>query len=403
MNVAILGTRGIPASYSGFETAVEQITSRLTARGHRVTVYCRPHVVDPNIREWKGAQLVHLPTVRNKYLDTFVHTLLSSVHTARRIKPDVALFFIAGNSPLCMITRLAGIPTVINVDGLDSDRRKWNRFAKSYLRAAERLSPRMATRAITDSHAVAAIYEQRYGRSIGVVPYGAEVPERRATDVLERLDLEPRRYVLFVGRLEPENNPHLLVEAWSRIPTSKTDGMKLVVVGGAPYASEYINRVRRAADPRVVFPGYVFGPGYWELQKNAYLFCAPTEVGGTHPVILEALAAGNCVLVNDYRPNAETVGDAGVYFSGEQGVPDLALQLERLLEDPDLVADFRERALKRAELYSWDAVAAAYEQLLLEVSDSTGYGPLPMERLAELERATAPAGQRAEPAASAGR
>ncbi len=393
MNVAILGTRGIPASYSGFETAVEQITSRLTARGHRVSVYCRPHVVDPTIREWKGAQLVHLPTVRNKYLDTFVHTLLSSVHAARRTKPDVALFFIAGNSPLCMITRVAGIPTVINVDGLDSDRRKWNRFAKSYLRAAERLSPRLATRAITDSYAVAAIYEQRYGRQIGVVPYGAEVPRREDTDVLEDLGLEPRRYVLFVGRLEPENNPHLLVEAWSRIPTAKTRGMKLVVVGGAPYASEYINRVRRAADPRVVFPGYVFGPGYWELQKNAYLFCAPTEVGGTHPVILEALAAGSCVLVNDYRPNAETVGDAGVYFSGEEGVPDLARQLERLLEDPELVAGFRERALERAGLYSWDAVAAAYEQLLLEVSDSTGHGPLPMERLAELERATTPTAQ----------
>jgi len=391
MNVAILGTRGIPASYSGFETAVEQITSRLTARGHRVTVYCRPHVVDPHIREWKGARLVHLPTVRNKYLDTFVHTLLSSVHAARGERPDVALFFIAGNSPLCLVTRLAGIPTVINVDGLDSDRRKWNRLAKSYLRAAERLSPRMATRAITDSHAVAAIYERRYGRQIGVVPYGAELPQRYESDVLERLGLEPRRYVLFVGRLEPENNPHLLVEAWARIPSDRTRGMKLVVVGGAPYASEYIKRVRRAADPRVVFPGYVFGPGYWELQRDAYLFCAPTEVGGTHPVILEALAAGNCVLVNDYRPNAETVGDAGVYFSGVEGVPDLARQLERLLVDPELVAGYREKALERARLYSWDAVAAAYEQLLLEVSDSMGYGPLPMERLEELERATTPA------------
>ena len=388
MNVAILGTRGIPASYSGFETAVEQITSRLTARGHRVTVYCRPHVVNPEIDTWKGAQLVHLPTVRNKYLDTFVHTFLSSLHVARELKPDVALFFIAGNSPLCLITRGSGIPTVINVDGLDSDRRKWNRFAKTYLRSAERLAPRLASRAITDSHAVAHIFEQRYGRSIGVVPYGAEVPEQAGSDVLERLGLEPRRYVLFVGRLEPENNPHLLVEAWARIPSAKARGMKLVVVGGAPYASEYINRVRRAADPRVVFPGYVFGPGYWELQKNAYLFCAPTEVGGTHPVILEALAAGNCVLVNDYRPNAETVGEAGVYFSGREGVPDLARRLEALLEEPGTVEEYRRRALERAKLYSWDAVASAYEQLLLEVSDGLGPGPLPLERLEELERAT---------------
>ena len=234
---------------------------------------------------------MHLPTVRNKYLDTFVHTFLSSLHAARRVRPDVALFFIAGNSPLCLVTRLAGIPTVINVDGLDSDRRKWNRIAKAYLRTAERLSPSLATRAITDSHAVAHIYEQRYGRSIGVVPYGSEVPPHTEAGVLERLGLEPRRYVLFVGRLEPENNPHLLVEAWARIPSERTRGMKLVVVGGAPYASDYITRVRRAADPRVLFPGYIFGPGYWELQRNAYLFCAPTEVGGTHPVILEALAA----------------------------------------------------------------------------------------------------------------
>ena len=390
MNVAILGTRGIPASYSGFETAVEQITSRLTARGHRVTVYCRPHVVDPEIHTWKGAQLVHLPTLRNKYLDTFVHTWLSAMHAARHApRPDVALFFIAGNSPLCLITRSAGIPTVINVDGLDSDRRKWNRFAKAYLRSAERLAPRLATRAITDSHAVAHIYEQRYGREIGVVPYGAEVPGEVRSEVLDRLGLEPRRYVLFVGRLEPENNPHLLVEAWARIPSSKTRGMKLVVVGGAPYASDYITRVRRSADPRVIFPGYVFGPGYWQLQKNAYLFCAPTEVGGTHPVILEALAAGNCVLVNDYRPNSETVGDAGVYFSGDEGAPDLARQLERLLDEPETVAEYRERALDRARLYSWDAVASAYEQLLMAVCDGTGHGPLPLERLEEIERATA--------------
>ena len=388
MNVAVLGTRGIPASYSGFETAVEQITSRLVARGHRVSVYCRPHVVDPSIAEWKGARLIHLRTIRNKYLDTFVHTFLSALHAAYILKPDVALFFIAGNSPLCVITRARGIPTLINIDGLDSNRRKWNRFAKAYLRWAERVSPRMATRAITDSHAVAHIFEESFGKRIGVVPYGAEAPPETGTSTLDRLGLEPRKYVLFVGRLEPENNPHLLVEAWARIPSEKTRGMSLVVVGGAPYASEYILRVRRAADPRVIFPGYVFGRGYWELQRNAYLFCAPTEVGGTHPVILEALVAGNCVLVNDYEPNAETVGEAGVYFSGRQGVLDLAHQLERLLDQPEEVETYRERARERAKQYSWDAVATAYEQLLLDVGEGTGHGPLPLDRLDEIERAT---------------
>lgn len=379
MRIAILGTRGIPASYSGFETAVEQLAGRLTARGHEVVVYCRPHVVDRRLREWKGARLVHLPTVRNKYLDTFAHTFLSALHAARRLRPDVALFFIAGNSPMCLVTRGADIPTIINVDGLDSDRSKWPPVAKAYLRFAERNAPRWSDTAITDSQAVARVFEQRYGERIGVVPYGVDDPGDPGSDILDRLGLEPRRYLLFVGRLEPENNPHVLVEAFARIPTEHTRGMKLVVVGGAPYADDYIRHVQRAGDPRVVFPGYVFGDGYWQLQRNAYAFCAPTEVGGTHPVILEAMAAGNCVIVNDHPPNLETIGEAGLTFSGAEGVPALAAVLERVLADPDLVEDYRARARERAREYSWEAVTDQYEHLLQQVCDARGPGVLPPE------------------------
>jgi glycosyltransferase involved in cell wall biosynthesis len=381
MKIAILGTRGIPASYSGFETAAEELASRLSARGHEVIVYCRPHVVDRKLTSYKGAQLVHLPTIQNKYLDTFVHTLLSAVHAAHVTRPDVALFFIAGNSPLCSITRRASIPVLINVDGLDSDRRKWPAPAKAYLRFAESTAPRWADQAITDSHAVADIFERRYGQRIGVVPYGVQDPGHDGSGVLDELGLESRKYILFVGRLEPENNPHLLVEAFSRIDRARARGMKLAVVGGAPYADDYIRQVRRSADPRVVFPGYVFGRRYWELQRHAYLFCAPTEVGGTHPVILEAMAAGNCVLVNDHPPNAETVGDAGIYFSGDGGVDALSHQLGRLLDDDELVAAYRRRALERAQRYSWDAVTDQYEQLLTAVYQAGRPGRLPASLL----------------------
>jgi glycosyltransferase involved in cell wall biosynthesis len=384
MKIAILGTRGIPASYSGFETAAEQLASRLSARGHEVTVYCRPHVVDRKLSTYRGARLVHLPTIRNKYLDTLVHTFLSALHAGRITRPDVALFFIAGNSPLCLLTRRAGIPTLINIDGLDSDRRKWPPAAKVYLRFAERNAPRWADQAITDSDAVADVFERRYGQRIGVVPYGVTDPGPSAPggeSTLEALGLEPRKYILFVGRLEPENNPHLLVEAFSRIDRRRARGMKLAIVGGAPYADDYIRQVRRSADPRVVFPGYVFGPGYWELQRNAYLFCAPTEVGGTHPVILEAMAAGNCVLVNDHPPNAETVGDAGIYFARARGVDDLTEQLGRLLDDDRLVAAYRERARRRARRYSWEAVTDRYEQLLGEVCERQQPGALPTSLL----------------------
>jgi glycosyltransferase involved in cell wall biosynthesis len=402
MKIAMLGTRGIPASYSGFETPVEQLAARLTARGHEVIVYCRPRVADPHLQCYRGAELVHLRTVQTKYLDTFVHTFRAAIHTASRTKPDVALFFIAGNSPLCLITRRQDIPAVINIEGLDSDRRKWPALAKAYLRFAESRAPRWADRAITDSHAVADIYQRRYGARIGVFPYGVEDPGHDGTETLERLGLEPRKYILFVGRLEPENNPHLLVEAFSRIPADKAGGMKLAIVGGASYASDYIRKVWRSADPRVVFPGYVFGRGYWELQHHAYLFCAPTEVGGTRPVILEAMAAGNCVLVNDHAPNPETVGEAGVYFSGRAGVDDLNRQLERLLDDPGLVTQYRLRALERSRRYSWEAVTDQYEHLLEAVLQARGHGPLPRS-LVDVEPPDLLQRRSASPNSSAGR
>src|SRR5213076_1268267 len=204
-----------------------------------------------------------------------------------------------------------------------------------------------------------------------------EDPGHDGLDTLERLGLEPRNYLLFVGRLEPENNPHVLVDAFANIPAERSRGMKLVIVGGAPYADEYIRNVQRKGDPRVIFPGYIFGQGYWELQRHAYAFVTPTEVGGTHPVILEALAAGNCVLVNDHRPNAETVGDAGIYFSGKAGVDDLTRQLERLLADPSIVNAYRSRAIARAQQYSWEAVTDQYEQLLTAVCEARGPGNLP--------------------------
>jgi glycosyltransferase involved in cell wall biosynthesis len=287
---------------------------------------------------------------------------------------------------------------VINVDGLDSDRSKWPGPAKAYLRFAERNAARWADEALTDSSVVADIFTRRYGEQIGVIPYGVEDPGHDGTETLERLGLEPRKYVLFVGRLEPENNPHVLVEAFARIPAERARDMKLVVVGGAPYAGDYIRHVHRSGDPRVVFPGYIFGRGYWELQRHAYAFCAPTEVGGTHPVILEALAAGNCVLVNDHAPNVETIGDAGVTFSGREGVAALTAQLTRLFDDPALVAAYRRRARERARRYSWDAVTDQYEALLTRVYERSGPGPLPRELL-DLPSAPGRNGSSADPSA----
>ena len=208
VRIALIGTRGIPAAYSGFETAVEHLAERFTARGHEVVVYCRPHMTERRDRH-AGARLVHLPTVRNKYLDTLVHTAVSTAHMAARLRPDVAIYFIAGNAPVVPFARLAGIPAILQVDGLDSERAKWPAPARAYLRMAERLAPRAATVALTDSYEVAASYERRYGRRIDAIPYGAELPDPGGNEWCERLEVEPGRFILFVGRLVPENNAHL--------------------------------------------------------------------------------------------------------------------------------------------------------------------------------------------------
>jgi glycosyltransferase involved in cell wall biosynthesis len=365
MRIVLIGTRGVPAAYSGFETLVEAVGQRLAARGHDVTVYCRPHMVEGRYATYKGMRLVYLPTIANKYLDTIVHTLVCTLHMGFVRRPDVAVYFIAGNSPLTVLGRLLGIPSIINVDGLDSRRAKWNGPAKTYLRWAERNAPRFADATITDSRSVQELYLREWGAETHFIPYGSELEGEDTGEHLARLGLEPKKYILFVGRLVPENNAHVLVEAFEGLDTD----LRLVVVGDAPYMEEYHASLHATKDERVVFPGYVYGDGYRELIRNAALFVAPTEVGSTHPVITEAMAAGNCVVVNDYEPNLETIGDAGLSYPGKEGAPGLRRVLAELLTDPDKIARYGELARERARaVYSWDAVTTAYEDLARAVA-----------------------------------
>jgi glycosyltransferase involved in cell wall biosynthesis len=366
LRIAMLGTRGVPASYSGFETCVEELGSRLRVRGHDVTVYCRvPHISFPG-SEYRGMRLVKLPTIRSKHLDTITHTFLSSVH-ALGARYDVALYFNVGNSPLTWILRAAGHGVVLNVDGLDWKRKKWGIMARRYIRACERWATRFPHRVVTDSRRVQQYYLETYKASSTYIAYGAEPVTIPPGSYLAQYGLEPRRYVLFVGRLVPENCAHHLTEAWSDVPGD----MKCVVVGDAPYADAYIRSLKASADPRTLFTGYLFGDGYRELLCNAYCFVETSEVGGTHPAVLEAMAAGTCVVVNDTPENLETIGDAGFSYHGEMGAAGLRAVLERLLKDPVLVTEQGQRGLDRVRAhYSWDTVTDAYERLFQDLLEA---------------------------------
>lgn len=369
MNIALLGTRGIPASYSGFETCAEQLGQRLVERGHHVTVYCRSHHITYPGTYYKGVRLIKLSTIANKYLDTIIHSFISSLHAMTQ-HYDVALYFIAGNSPVAWIPRLVGTKTVLNVDGLDWRRAKWPQWAKQYIKLAEYLATKLPNVYVTDSRVVQSYYRDRFGDAPPYIPYGSEVDSVPPGEMLAHFGLKPHRYILFVGRLVPENCAHHLTEAFSGLDTD----CKCVIVGDAPYAKEYITSLRSYAqdDPRIVFTGYVFGKGYYELGSSAYIFVETSGVGGTHPALLEAMAFGNCVVVHNTPENMETMGDAGVAYNGNGGAGSLRQVLKRLLSQPDAVKEYRQRARQRAQTYyTWEAITDAYERLFYKVCGTT--------------------------------
>jgi glycosyltransferase involved in cell wall biosynthesis len=358
-----MGTRGIPASYSGFETCVEQLGSRLVERGHQVTVYARKHHISYEAPFYKGMRLVKLPTVSNKYLDTIVHSFISTLHGLNQ-NYDIVLFFIAGNSLVTWIPRLVGQKTVINVDGLDWKRAKWPVAAKKYIRFSERISGLLANAVITDSRIVQRYYQDMYQIPSTFIAYGAELPKRAAGDTLRQYDLKSRDYVLFVGRLVPENCAHHLVEAWEGLDTD----MKCVIVGDAAYADQYQASLKDTRDPRIVFTGYLFGEGYWELASNAYAFVLTSGVGGTHPALVEAMAYGNCVIVHNTQENLETISDAGLSYDGQIGGDSLRSVLKGILENPAMTESYRSKAADRASrYYTWEAITDSYETLFFDV------------------------------------
>ncbi len=354
MRIALVGTRGIPANYGGFETFAEELSTRLVERGHQVTVYCR-HAHAESL--YRGVRLQYLPTIRHKYFDTIAHTAVSTWHLLRH-RPDVALYCNGANAIFTAAPRLVGVPVALNVDGIERQRKKWNRAARAWYLVSEWLSKFCPTVVVTDARTIQEYYRQRWGKESVFIPYGAEVGKVESAEVLDKLGLEAGRYFLYVSRLEPENHPLEVRQAFEQVATQ----MKLALIGDAPYAHEYIRRVRDTSDRRIVMPGAIYGAGYRELGSHCFAYIHATEVGGTHPALIEAMGRGALVLYRNTPENAEVAGDAGIAF--EPG--ELVAALRRVLDMPEFDRErLRQTAMARVrEHYSWDAVTDAYEGLL---------------------------------------
>lgn len=354
MRIALLGTRGIPANYGGFETFAEELSTRLAARGHQVTVYCREQYRDSYYR---GVRLQYLPTIRHKYFDTLAHTFVSTLHLLTH-RADVALYCNGANAIFTPLPRLFGMPVALNVDGIERLRKKWNRLAKTWYLVSEWLATFCPSEVITDAATIQRYYRDRYGKESTFIPYGAEIGKVGTAKVLDELGLEPGRYFLYVSRMEPENHPLEVREAFERVATD----LKLALIGDAPYAHDYIRRIRETSDPRVVMPGAIYGHGYRELGSHCFAYIHATEVGGTHPALIEAMGRGALVLYRNTPENAEVAGDAGIPFEPHELTAKIELVLAMSEEERE---DLRRRALQRIrERYSWDAVTDSYETLL---------------------------------------
>jgi glycosyltransferase involved in cell wall biosynthesis len=364
VKIAIMGIRGIPSNYGGFETFVEELSQRLLNKGFFITVYGRSAYIDKEYDNnyYKGVHIRVLPSIKNKYFDTISHTFLSILNVALK-KYDIILICNAANSIFSFIPRIFGKKVIVNVDGLERKRKKWNFFGKMWYVIGEFFSVLFPNKIVTDAKVIQEYYRKRYHRNSVFVPYGADIINVSTTEILKKFNIKSKGYFLYVSRLEPENNAHVVIKAFEKVKTDK----KLVIVGDAPYARNYIEGLKETRDRRIIFTGFVYGKGYKELQSHTYCYIHATEVGGTHPALIEAMGFGNCVIVNGTPENIEVVGDCGIIYK-KNNVDDLTRKINYVIDNPGVVEEYGAKAMARIrKYYSWDYVTREYERLFLSL------------------------------------
>jgi glycosyltransferase involved in cell wall biosynthesis len=356
MKIAMVGTRGVPARYGGFETCIEEVGYRLADRGHEVVVYCRGAKPEEQLPEYRGMRLVHLGAMRKRSLETLSHTALSAFHLVRH-RTDVALVFNAANAPFLPVIRAARIPLATHVDGLEWQRGKWGPMGQRYYKLAEKLSVRWSDALIADAQGIADYYRETFDAPTDLIAYGAPIIGNGGGSRLAELGLSQQQYHLVVARFEPENHVDVIVEGY--VKSSAT--LPLIVVGSAPYADEYTQKVTALADDRVRLLGGVWDQELLDqLYANSLTYLHGHSVGGTNPSLLRAIGAGAAVTAFDVVFNREVLNTAGTYFRTPD---DVAARIEESEADPAATGARGELSRRRAAQYDWNDVADKYEKL----------------------------------------
>jgi len=360
MKIAIIGSRGYPYVYSGYETLVSELATRLVARGHEVLVYCRSSLFPEQPAVVQGVRLIYIPSLESKTLGTLTHGFLATLDVVNR-EMDAVLYVNSANGPFGAITRFFRKRTAINVDGLEWLRPKWRGLGGKYFHFSSWLSTRLFDAVVTDAEAMAEVYRKEFGAVSTVIAYGAKQAHSETPERLKEFGLAARDYYLIVGRLIPDNNADLIVRGFERSGTTR----RLVVVGDVPYKDEYADRVKATKDPRVQFVGYVKDQALLrELYCNSYAYFHGHEFGGTNPALLKALGFGCGILALDTPFSREVLADGrhGHYFPrSPEGVTASVAWAEA---NPGALEEMRATSRARIqENYTWEKIADQYEAL----------------------------------------
>lgn len=352
MKIAMIGTKGIPATWGGIERHVEEISVRLAAMGHDVTVYCRPHYTETNDLVYKGVKLRKLPTINSKNFDAIVHTFFATMNAISK-DYDVVHYHAIGPGTLSLLPKIVGKGTVVTVHGLDWQREKWGNRAKAFLKFGERASVKFPSQTIAVSRFLKGYLEDKYGREVNYIPSAVTDPVFRAPNKIREFGIGDKDYILFVARLVPEKGCHFLIDAYKRLKTNK----KLVIAGGSSLSDDYVAELKQHESEDIIFTGYVFGEALHELYSNAYCYVHPSTIEGLPVTLLEAVSYGNCIIASNIPANAEVVQDSGLLFES-QDVDGLCEQLKVVLDNPVLAKSLGEKAQATGvSEYNYDSVA----------------------------------------------
>ena len=373
LRIAILGTRGIPAGYGGFETFAEQLATRLAARGHRVTVYAETDGTAPVAdADYRGVRVRYRR--RPHWGPASVLAYDCACLWDARSGYDLVYMLGYGAAWACWWPKVYGVPVWINVDGLEWARSKWSTVARLYLRAMEWVASWVATRLIADAQAIANRFRKTYPKCVpcSFIAYGAELVQHEQADpaALAQWGLQPYRYMLVVARPEPENHILEIIQGY----LLHGGEWPLVVVGSVTGATAYQQRLLAMASEKVRFVGGIYDPGQLQsLRVHAACYLHGHSVGGTNPSLLEALACGNWVFAHDNPYNREVARDTADYFETPE---QLAQSLSRWAGSADAQRFERSHRARQvvAEHYTWDEIVDAYEALMRAECAARGTG-----------------------------